>query len=482
MKIRYFNKILHKNNATFLILAFSIILRFVNLVYRFPFSGEVGDNLLEIKDYVLSGKIPLLGPPTSHPWLFFGPYYYWIMVPVLRLFRFNPMAVSYIGAFLGVVIVFVNFVVVRRIIGVRVALLSSLVISLSPLFILFSQDSRFYYFSVLFLYFVLYLLYLFWKDNVKTFFWLGVSFGLMLSFHYSSLLLIPALIIIFYQKRKRIRAISYLKLILGLVLANTPFLIADLKNNFSMTRQFLLWIPYRILGFLGVIDKNNFTSGTILTSVDSFIQLLGETFTSQIYYWVPVSILVVFIVFLVIRKKIIKVSEFPWNFMLLSLIFSLIGIIIHGGAPLHYLLPVFPIPAILISVFILKYLRENIAYIGVFVLLLFLNFGFYKNILFERRDYVSINLNFISISIQKNIANSIAGDAQGKSYQLARVGPYDYFRNGYAQNYIYLLWLLGNQPEDSAGIKYTIYEDTSKIPLRNNENIIWVDGIAIVKS
>ena len=89
---------------------------------------------------------------------------------------------------------------------------------------------------------------------------------------------------------------------------------------------------------------------------------------------------------------------------------------------------------------------------------------------------------FVSFGIQKKITLAIINDAKGQKFVLGRVGPYDYFKDNYAQNYIYLLWFFGNEPIKNAGLKYTIYEDTTSLPENAKNKIIWVDSIAILKS
>jgi hypothetical protein len=83
-----------------LILALGIFLRFYRLPQNVIFHGELGDDYLAIKNFIAGRQIPLLGPATSHPWLSFGPLYYWLFAPVLVLGDYNPVIPAYFMAFL----------------------------------------------------------------------------------------------------------------------------------------------------------------------------------------------------------------------------------------------------------------------------------------------------------------------------------------------------------------------------------------------
>ena len=464
------------------IIILALFLRSVNLPWRFPFSGEIGDNLLEIRNYISNKSIPLKGPPTSHEWLSFGPFYYWIMIPFLILFKFNPLFSAYLGALLGSIIVIVNYIVINNIFGKRIALISSLIISISPLFLSFSLDSRFYYFAVLFYYPLLYFLNRFWKGNVKSLFLVGVSFGLMLNFHYSSLLLFPSVILVIYLKRKYLKFKNYLLCFLGFLLVNVSLLIYDFNSGFVMLRNFLLWIPYRLLGFFGLMQRNTANLSSISGSLFAFIQAIGKTITLDNNCWLFIALFITGYVFYKVKKKDFKINKFPWVFLISSIIFSLIGIIIHGNVPLHYLIPIFPITTIIISFSFSDLVKGKKVYAAILLIIFLLSNKYYKEILFNKDDYVSLKPLFVSFGIQKKITLAIINDAKGQKFVLGRVGPYDYFKENYAQNYIYLLWFFGNEPIKNAGLKYTIYEDTTSLPENAKNKIIWVDSIAILKS
>ena len=85
-------------------LVFGAFLRIYKIWSNYYFTGELGKELLYVHQLILSGALPLVGLPTSHEWLTYGPVYYWIFIPLTKIFGQSPyilfllaLAVSIIG-------------------------------------------------------------------------------------------------------------------------------------------------------------------------------------------------------------------------------------------------------------------------------------------------------------------------------------------------------------------------------------------------
>src|SRR3972149_12163590 len=105
----------------FFIIITAIALRFFRIPQNLVFHGELGDNYLAIKNFWENGQIPLMGPPTSHPWLSFGPLFYWLFEPILILSNFNPVGMAYFIAATQVLLVIVNFFVIKKLFNKKIA-------------------------------------------------------------------------------------------------------------------------------------------------------------------------------------------------------------------------------------------------------------------------------------------------------------------------------------------------------------------------
>ncbi|MFH1971613.1 MAG: glycosyltransferase family 39 protein, partial [Patescibacteria group bacterium] len=471
-----------------LILLFGFVLRCYNLKSSFSFSGEFGDNLLDIKNAVGLKTIPLTGPPVSHPWLKFGPMYYWIMIPLMLVFKFDVLVGAWFGVLGGTSIILINYFVIKKVFNEKIALVSSFLISFSPLWISFSRDARFFFFTTLVFYLFSHSLWDFY-ENKKGLFILGFCYSLFFHFHYSPILLFPILAYFVFLKRKRLKIKDYFNLLAGLFVPFVPLLIYDFKNNFQMFYKLILWVPYRFAGFFGLYPKNNITYGTLNQSLIATTEFIGKSFTYKSSFWFYVLVIFL-IIYIFSGYKYIKSKkfEFGYSFINLSLLVGVFGIIIHGDVPVHYYLPVFSIPIIIFSDFIVKVFQRNNSFIksilsGVIVLMLYINISYFINYYrsFDEGTF-SIEPNFVSLELQKQVSNYIVNDSEGKNYSLVRVGPNDQFEEYYSQNYKYLLWLYGNEPIEGSNLSYTIYENLNRLSKEDKKIINYVGPIGIIKN
>lgn len=139
--------------------------------------------------------------------------------------------------------------------------------------------------------------------------------------------------------------------------------------------------------------------------------------------------------------------------IILLFIFSYLGLLVHGNVPVHYYVTVAPIITIIIA-YILSKFKVNLFLL--LILLIIFNLPFYLS---DKWFYKKGNYNR-----QVEISKEILKDANGRQFNLKRVGDFDYYDDDYAQNYIYLMWMYGNEPvKTDQMLKYTIYEEFNNI-------------------
>ncbi|MDE2589155.1 MAG: glycosyltransferase family 39 protein, partial [Patescibacteria group bacterium] len=319
------------------------------------FDGEIGDNLLDIKNYYLHQTIPLLGPPTSHPWLYFGPLFYWLYGPVLILSKFNPVSYTYFGTVFSCLVILANYVVIKKLFSTSTALISSYLIAISPLFLDFAKNSRFFTLIPFIAYPFLFVLYKISSKATSAFFLIGLLLGIMLNFHYTPLMLIPFIASILFIKRITPTKKQILYLFGGFIIPLSPFFLYDLLHGFVMTRNLLLWIPYRILGFLGLYHKNTLSGFVLKEDTLSFGNFFSTSFfhtgNSMLGY---ILFAVLLFIFLVVINKTKKPNRFPLLFILLWGIWGLVAIFVHGNPPSHYFVPILSFPVIVGSILLSK--------------------------------------------------------------------------------------------------------------------------------
>jgi 4-amino-4-deoxy-L-arabinose transferase-like glycosyltransferase len=467
-----------------LIFLLGFFLRFWKIEENFIFSAEQGVEILEIKNFIINREIPLYGPPASHSWFRFGPFYYWLMMPVMVLFNFNPIGGAYLGVLAGSLMVFLNFFFVAKIFNQKIALISSFLMVISPFLIEFSRSARFYFLVAMPFYLLLWSAYKFWQGEGRYLFWLGLSLGIIFNFHLSPLIITPAIFLILSVKRKSLRLKNIGQGFLGILIPSFAFLVYDFTHGLSMSTKMLAWIPYRVAGFLGFYPKNNFTLDVLKESLQIFINFFSETFIIGQKNLV-ILITIVMIAFLVFNfKKALqskKKEDFGWFFLFWTLIFGLFGLFVHGSSPKQYFIIICPVLILIFSLFLEKLWRSvgKIVVVGILLILTLFNLRYF----FSSSGFYGHCQSFLCLKNQKEIIKKIVDDAQGKNFELRRVGEFDYYQGQYAQNYQYLAWWLGNQPVEGAKLRYTIYEQTERFPseVKEKEKKLKVGSVYILK-
>lgn len=419
-------------NLIFII--FGIFLRINNIENDYYFTGESGKEFLYVKYLIEENIFPTIGMATSHEWLFYGPIYYWILIPLVKVFNFNPFILFWLSIFVSVAGLLVNYKLITKVANKYVAIYSTILISLSPIFIWQTRLSKLHVFFFLLTPILIYFLKLVWDHQRRYVFLLGLTFGIFFSFHFSQIPLIFVIIAVFLIKKYKFK--DYLILFFGILIPNLGIIYKDLK--------ILLWLPYRSLGL------SSESSGQTL---ENFNKFFGMQFFWDEKYWIAGSIVSIFILIIFYKKYIKSVNK---NFFSFYLIFSSIivftGLILHKNPPVHYFLPILPNIFYMASVLMDKYLKRRHS------LFIFLAFSF-----FSIWDYkMPKDIDFISFKNQVKISQKIVDENMGKSIKLKRIGPYDYFPGEYSQNYKFLIWYLGGKIDE---------DSTNIVTINDNENI-----------
>lgn len=453
------------------------ILRIYKIGSNYYFTGELGKELLYIRQLIQNGTFPLVGLPTSHEWLTYAPVYYWILIPLVKIFGQSPFLLFWLALAVSMAGIFLTYFVFSKIVDKKFAVILSYFVSLSPLWILVTRLSKLHTFFFILIPLSIYFLYKIWITEKKYVFWLGIIFGLLFSFHYSQIPLLFVIFLAFWIKRKSLKIRDYIKFILGLIIPNITILIYDAKNGFSMTKNLILWIPYRVAGFVGIYPKNNLDMTSGGSTLSAFNEFFGRNLFWDSRFWILGSIIfgVLFITFVVQNyKKFTK--DFFVFYLISSTIVQCLALLILTTPPLHYFLSTFLNFGLLFSFFVYKYWRKKLT--KVLTILIFV-LMFVAGILGLNNEHTN-DIDYIPLKTQEDVVDAIVKDANGKQFSLIRIGPFDYFPENYDQNYQYLLRILNKKLDKSATLRYTIYEDTSNLP--QSEKIFWIENIAVSKN
>lgn len=473
-----------------IVLAFILIigafLRFYRLPQNLNFHGELGFDYLAVKNIVEGKQTLLLGPPLSHPWLKLAPLFYWIMAVLLPIFDWHPLVGAYFFAALGVIGIWVFYMVLKRLSNEKIALISAYLMAISPYWLHITRSSRFNFpVTILFLPY-LYFLVKVLKEKGKGIFWLGFTLGLMYNFFPAIITLLPAAFIAIFIKRREIRLQSLGKGLLGLVIPILPFLLYNVLNKFEIIFDLAVWLPYRIAGFLGLYPKNTATPEILRDNFTSLYEFFWQSFLPKENLLVLLLVLglIVYFVYQVKVKVFGKLNNY-WLSLTIIFFLTYLALFLHGAPPIHYYYSILPIPIVLFSHLVYDLSKFKLGlYLSAVILVLItyfsLNFYFSEKWFYRQQEVVVDGKMPVPFNLQERVARTIYDDAGGRDFTLKRVGEDDHFDYDFAQNYKYLLWRFGNEPVEKANLTYTIYEDLER--LDENGDSIWVANIAIVKN
>lgn len=211
----------------FFILAIGAFLRFWGIYHgSFAFTFDVGRDLLSVTE-IVKGKLTLLGPTTGIPGVFYGPWWYYLLVLPFFIFSGNPALIVSTIAFLGLINIFLAYLLGGLVLASAVAF--------SPHFIGTSVQI---WNPNLTPFFLLSSFLVFKKILKKTDPFLFFVFGLltMLTFEMQSAFgifyLLGILVSLFLFLRKK----EVIFFFMGLVLIELPRFLFELRHDFLQTK------------------------------------------------------------------------------------------------------------------------------------------------------------------------------------------------------------------------------------------------------
>lgn len=468
-----------KKIILYLIFMLAIFVRVYNSLHFPSYSAEIARHYLEIKKPT-EGTLILNGPLTSHPWLRLGATPYYLFFPILYIARFHPLTLFYFWTLIDIIMIFINYYVVKKLFNEKTALLSTLFLSISPLHLTFNRVPGFYSFIIPFIYVLLFYLNKVIRKKSTPFWPIFLIIGFMINLHAAAFFLIP-LCIFWGIVLKRFSKITIIQSVIAFLIPNIPFLINDFLRQFNSILHLSEWIPYKIFNFVSgkTLGMNRtITNDTTLFDVINFFKTnFLPPYFSTIFGLLIIVILIWY--FFVKRRSALIYVIYLWLF------FGITALIIHKNPPIHYFVPVFILPILLIS-YMFAYLLESkkirliSLVIIVFIVISNFSFIFSSSYLFQKQKNDPFNIPY---KTQEKVAKFIMQDAKGRKFTLFRIGPFDNYANQFKENYEYLLWWLGNEPVKKSSAQYTIVEDKNRVLQSNvKSQLMQIDGIVVVKS
>ncbi|HSA84254.1 MAG TPA: glycosyltransferase, partial [Patescibacteria group bacterium] len=291
-------------------LGIGAFLRVIILDSTMPFIGDQGWYYLSARDMVLTGEIPLVGIPSSHPWLHQGALWTYLLGGWFLLFGFHPVNGAYLSVALDVLATFFLYKFGSAFFSRRAGLISAAFYATSPLVI---ANARMPYHTSpipLFTIFALYCFYKWISGNSYFFPLLIFLLAVLYNFELATFLLsmVVGLVLIYglLKKKQWARQLINKKIIIlsitGWIIGMLPMLFYDVTHGFPQTLVFLAWIGYKALTTVGIISSQVVSSG----SFPSLLSFSAEHYTHLMYPFSNVIVLILFLstcLFLFFQRK-----------------------------------------------------------------------------------------------------------------------------------------------------------------------------------
>jgi len=254
-----------------LLIGVSLFLRTYNLSSVMQFIPDQGWFYLSARDMLLTGHIPLVGPPTSHPWIHHGPLWTYMLGILLFMFNFDPVMPAYFIAVLGTITVVLFYFVVKIMFGFRLAIFSTILYAASPLIVLNSRipyhTSPIPFFVILLFFFV----FLWTKGKMWTFPVITFILGVLYNHEITTFVYFICVVLVFLygivNKKQWSKKLLHVKVasisLLTFLIPMIPFVLHDVQNGYGQTVKFLIWVGYRIVKApLALIHPSFVSSGS----------------------------------------------------------------------------------------------------------------------------------------------------------------------------------------------------------------------------
>lgn len=294
-----------------LLLGVSLFLRIYNLSSVMQFIPDQGWFYLSARDMLLTGTIPLVGPPTSHPWIHHGPLWTYTLGILFFVFNYDPVAPAYYMAVIGVLTVIFFFFSIKYIYGIYIALLSSILFATSPLIVL---NSRIPYHTSPIPFFVIslfFFVFLWTKGKIWAFLVVTFLLGVLYNHEITTFVYFICVVLIFLYgvltKKDWSKKLLHVKIAITsaitFLIPMTPFILHDTQNGYGQTIKFLVWVGYRIVKApLALIDPSFASSGSNPSTFKEFFFYYTQLIIAFSPF-IAISILVLSVLFILLKAK-----------------------------------------------------------------------------------------------------------------------------------------------------------------------------------
>lgn len=453
----------------------SFFLRIYLISDNLFFGPEQGRDLLVVKTIAQDHKLTLLGARTEIEGIFYGPFYYYLMVIPFVLSQGDPVFIEGFLILLNCITVFIIYFLGKELCNKRVGFLSAALFTFSFGLIAFSRwlshpplvvplSCLFFLFLTRFL-----------KGDKKSLLFLSIVYGLCGQVQFLSYIFLGAAllvsIVVYYKKFLSVSKIFLVGniLLLGLV-AFGPILLFDLRHNFLISTSMVSLVTMKSGFYISFFD-----------SLKIVLQMFLDMFT---YAIIPISAILGFLVLffsfaaLAISKNVSSQSKVILIAWIVCPI--LILILLRHAVVEHYFLPFMSAWVLLVAIgieYIMKKIHKEAGIIILIAVILCSLFIWNRDLPGNKNIRFQLVQPGLRYSDQVQALHYIAKESKGKPFELeAYTIPY-----WLPQAWEYLFWYYNTKENlnlqvdrKSPTLFVIIQKDQSNTLYQNN----WIKEVA----
>ena len=347
----------------------------------FAFNYDQGRDFLAVSKIIWERDFILIGQTTGLPGIFYGPWWYYFLTPVIFISGGDPQKVAVFFAFLGILSIVVLFLLLKVLTNnIIISLMLATIASFSNLWMFGSTSVWNPSLTPIFLMISIYAVHKIASGAMPLHF---LIYGLCVFLAIDTTASIGALLFIFFIIspfifKKIFFKKQYFFAVVGAFIVLLPRILFELRNNFLMTKVLIAYLTSpKIYGERLTLFER------VLARLDQMLRIFSEGFTKGNKVLAIFFISLILSVFLILLKK--NKSIFPSikkDFIFLYLSFLLLAIIIFfiifPGNVWEYYLVALPTLFILIIARIFSYGYQiktlKFLIIGTLLVVIFLNF------------------------------------------------------------------------------------------------------------
>lgn len=334
---------------TVIILTILAALKYFWFLPQMPFDAD--QEYLAVKsDEILSGKLTLLGAPTSIGGMFIGPLYSYFVAAVMFVFKGNPLVINGLSAFWAGLTIIALFFVGRRIFSSQAGIFAAIVSVASSKFLDISTIPPLAIPMALAALIFIYITGL-PKSSTRNFI-LGILVGISLNLHFSGIFFLP--ILIFFG----------IPALMGLLIPLLPLAAFELKHNFFIIKNSIAFLSSQ---------SPAAQSTAIYQRFIVFLNSLAETIRIPSDLTAEIIAKIITVIILIFSFKLVK------NRVLLALVYlPMAFFLIYSGLLLPYYASISWGPFLLILGAAIAFFWDKSRYFRPIIIAVFLIFSIFQ--------------------------------------------------------------------------------------------------------